>query len=105
MSNFSFRPAVREGVGLLIGLAGSSGSGKTYTALRLASGMAGDKPFAVIDTEAGRAKHYADQFTFHHGDLTPPFSPARYSEAIKAADEAGYPVIVVDSCSHEHAGE
>jgi hypothetical protein len=26
-------------------------------------------------------------------------------EAIKAADEAGYPVIVVDSTSHEHAGE
>lgn len=105
MSNFSFRPAVRENVGLLLGLAGSSGSGKTYTAMRLASGMAGAKPFCVIDTEAGRAKHYADQFKFDHGDLKPPFSPAAYSEAIAAADSAGYPVIVVDSCSHEHAGE
>jgi hypothetical protein len=38
---------------LLIGLAGASGSGKTYTAMRLAKGIAGDKPFAVIDTEAG----------------------------------------------------
>lgn len=103
--SFTFRPAIRENVGLLIGLAGGTGSGKTYTAMRLAAGIAGDKPFAVIDTEAGRAKHYADQFRFDHGDLAPPFSPARYSEAIAAADKAGYPVIVVDSASHEHAGD
>lgn len=103
--SFTFRPAIREGVGLLIGLAGSSGSGKTFTAMRLSSGIAGGKPFAVIDTEAGRAKHYADQFKFDHGDLKPPFSPQAYSEAIKAADDAHYPVIVVDSMSHEHAGD
>lgn len=103
--SFTFRPAVRENVGLLIGLMGSSGSGKTYTAMRLAKGIAGDKVFAVIDTEAGRAKHYADQFRYDHGDLKSPFSPAAYAEAIAAADSAGYPVIVVDSASHEHAGE
>jgi hypothetical protein len=102
---FTFRPAVRESVGLLIGFAGPSGGGKTFSALRLARGIAGDKPFAVIDTEAGRAKHYADQFRFDHGDLKPPFRPMAYAEAIKAADDAGYPAIVVDSFSHEHAGE
>ena len=102
---FTFRPAKREAVGLLIGLAGASGSGKTFSALRLAKGLAGGKPFCLIDTEAGRAKHYADQFTFDHGDLHAPFSPAAYAEAIEAADAAGYPVIVVDSASHEHAGE
>lgn len=102
---FSFRPAIREDVGLLIGLIGSSGSGKTYTAMELASGISGDKRFAVIDTEAGRAKHYADIFKFDHGDLKPPFRPNTYAEAIAAADKAGYPVIVVDSTSHEHAGE
>ncbi len=102
---FTFRPAVRENVGLLIGLAGSSGSGKTYTAMRLAAGISGGKPFAVIDTEAGRAKHYADAFRFDHGDLKPPFRPDAYAAAIAAADEAGYPVIVVDSMSHEWAGE
>lgn len=105
MSGFTFRPAIRENVGLLIGLAGESGSGKTFTAMRLAKGIAGDKRFAVIDTEAGRAKHYADAFPFDHGDLKPPFSPSAYADAIKAADEAGYPVIVVDSMSHEYAGE
>lgn len=105
--SISFRPAVRENVGLLVGLAGASGSGKTYTAMRLASGMTpAGKRFAVIDTENGRASHYAaDQFAFDVAELHAPFSPARYAEAIQAADEAGYSVIVVDSMSHEHAGE
>ena len=102
---FTFRPGVRENVALLIGLAGASGSGKTYTAFRLASGIAGGKPFAVIDTEAGRAKHYADAFKFDHGDLAPPFRPGAYADAIHSADKAGYPVIVVDSMTHEWAGE
>lgn len=102
---FQFKHAIREQVGLLIGLAGGTGSGKTYSAMRLASGIAGNKPFAVIDTEAGRAKHYADQFNFDHGDLHPPFRPETYIEAIMAADKAGYPVIVVDSMSHVWAGE
>lgn len=101
----TFRRAVRENIGLIIGLAGPSGGGKTLSALRLANGLSGGKPFAFIDTESGRGKHYADRFTFDHADLAPPFRPAAYAEAIKAADEAKYPVIVVDSCSHEHAGE
>lgn len=105
MSPFSFRPAKRESVGLLIGLSGGTGSGKTFTALRLAKGIAAGRPFCVIDTEAGRAKHYADRFEFDHGDFLPAFTPDRYAEAIKAADDAKYPVIVVDSCSHEWAGE
>jgi AAA domain-containing protein len=103
--SFQFRPAARENVSLLIGLAGASGSGKTYTAMRLAKGIAGDNPFCVIDTEAGRAKHYADLFRFDHGDFKPPFTPSAYADAILAADKAGYPVIVIDSFSHEHAGE
>jgi hypothetical protein len=105
MSAFTFRKAVREQVGLLVGIAGESGSGKTYSALRLATGMARGKPFCVIDTEAGRAKHYASLFSFDHGDLSAPFRPDRYAEAIDAADKAGYPVIVVDSMSHVWAGD
>jgi hypothetical protein len=101
----SFRPATRENVNLLIGLAGGTGSGKTYTGCRLASGMAGSKRFAVIDTENGRASHYADQFRFDVAQLHAPFTPAAYTEAILAADQAGYPVIMVDSMSHEYAGE
>lgn len=105
MSQFQFKPAIREQVGLLIGLAGGTGSGKTYSAMRMAAGICGDKPFAVIDTEAGRAKHYADAFRFDHGDLTAPFTPEAYAEAIMAADAAKYPCIIVDSMTHEWAGE
>ena len=102
---FQYKKAVRGGVGLIIGLAGGTGSGKTYSAMRLASGIAGGKRFAVLDTEAGRAQHYADQFEYDHGDLKPPFRPDAYKEAIMAADNAGYPVIVVDSISHIWAGD
>lgn len=102
---FQFKPAIRESVGLLIGLSGGTGSGKTYTAMRLAAGISRDRPFAVIDSEAGRAKHYAEQFRFDHGDLKPPFRPDAYVEAIEAADKIGYPVIVVDSTSHVWAGD
>lgn len=103
--SYTFRRAVREKVPLIIGLSGGTGSGKTFSAMRLAKGMAQGKPFCVIDTENGRASHYADQFTFDVLDLRAPFSPDRYAEAIKAADQAGYPVVVVDSMSHVWAGD
>jgi len=90
---------------LLIGVAGPSGSGKTYSALRMASGITDGAPFAVIDTERGRSKHYADQFKFDVAEMEPPFSPARYLEAIEEADKVGYLCIVVDSASHAWAGD
>lgn len=99
--SFEFREPKRENAPLLIGLAGGTGSGKTYSALRLARGLADGKPFAVIDTENGRALHYTDFFPdMRHGHLKAPFSPAAYAAAVKAADEQGFPVIVVDSGSH-----
>lgn len=103
--SYTFRRAVREQVPLIIGLSGGTGSGKTFSAMRLAKGMAHGKPFCVIDTENGRASHYADQFTFDVLDLRAPFSPDAYAQAIAAADRAGYPVIVVDSMSHVWAGD
>lgn len=103
--SFEFRPAKRENVPLLIGLAGGTGSGKTYSAMLLAKGLSGGNKFAVIDTENGRARLYADEFAFDDTDLREPFTPGRYADAIAAADAAGYPVIVVDSMSHEYAGD
>ena len=100
----SFRPATRENVRLLIGLAGGTGSGKTFSAMKLAKGMSNGARFALIDTENGRASHYADQFDFDVADITSPFRPKTYLDAIKAADDAGYPVTIVDSMSHEWEG-
>jgi len=103
---FEFRPAVRANVPLLLGLAGGTGSGKTYSALTLARGIAGGEPFAAIDTENGRMNHYADLFPeLRVGQITAPFRPDKYADAIEAADHAGFPVVVVDSASHEWYGE
>ncbi len=102
---FQFRPAKRENVNLLIGLVAGTGGGKSFSAMRLASGICGDQPFAVIDTEARRALHYADRFKFDHCELSAPFRPQSYLDAIQAADKAGYKAIVVDSTSHIWAGD
>lgn len=99
------RPAIREDIGLLLGLNGPTGSGKTYSALRMARGLAGDDRFVVIDTEHRRALIYADEFKFDWVGFDPPYSPFRYWEAIDAQIKAGYRTIVVDSMSHEYAGE
>jgi hypothetical protein len=92
-------------VWLLLGLAGGTGSGKTYSAMRLAKGLAGDARFGAVDTENGRASHYADEFAFDVVDLGAPFRPERYSEAIQTLADANYPVIVVDSMTHEWDGD
>src|SRR5437867_2486365 len=57
---FEFRPAKREDVGLLIGLSGEQ-VWKDVHRDAPAEEIAGDRKFAVIDTEDGRAKHHADQ--------------------------------------------
>ena len=101
----TFRPAVRENMPLLIGLAGGTGSGKTYSALALANGIGQGARFAVIDTENGRASMYADTFGFDTAELRAPFRPQAYADAIESAEAAGYPVIVVDSTSHEWYGD
>ena len=102
---FQYQKARRENTHLLIGLAGASGSGKTYSAMQLATGISGTEPFAIVDTEARRALHYADQFNFEHVSLGPPFTPERYAAAIKPLAERRFKAIIIDSGSHEWEGE
>lgn len=107
---FEASPAVRKRVPLLVGLTGPTGVGKTMSALRLASGMASvdEGEIYVLDTERGRATHYADRFTFHHVPFMPPFSPADYVAAIEyVAERMGNKpgVLVIDSISHCWEGE
>lgn len=103
---FAIRPAVRESVPLLIGIVGPSGSGKTFSALRLATGIQRVQPgpIVVIDTEANRAKFYADRFKFDHVSFGAPFSPLDYLACIEACVAHGARTIIVDSMSHEHEG-
>lgn len=98
------RKAVRKAIPAIICLYGKSGGGKTYSALKLAQGLVGKDRICLIDTENGRASHYADEFDFDIIDLCPPFSPARYIQAIKTAQDNGYKAIVIDSISHEWEG-
>lgn len=104
--SFQANDAAREHVPLLIGLTGPSGGGKTYSALRLATGIqsvtGGD--IYVIDTESRRALHYADTFNFKHVPFDAPFGSLDYLEALKFCVSKGAKVIVVDSMSHEHEG-
>ena len=105
MTDFHFEVAERHQSSLLIGLAGPSSSGKTYSALRLATGLANGGMIAMIDTESGRGLHYADDFTYQHTRFDPPFSPDRYRDAVVAAAQAKAKVIIIDSMSHEHEGQ
>ena len=104
---FEIKKAIRKGAKTCISIAGESGSGKTYSAIRIARGLVGPQgKIGVIDTEQRRASLYADCFGgFDVIDLEPPYSPARYREAIKTFKEAGYDVVVIDSMSHEWEGE
>lgn len=98
--------AKRVAVPLMVGLVGPSGGGKTYSALRLATGIqrvtGGD--IFVIDTESRRSLHYANQFKFRHVPFVAPFGPLDYLAAIEYCVKRGAKVVIVDSMSHEHEG-
>lgn len=104
MSPVTFHKAERSNIGLLLMLAGGTGAGKTWSAMALAAGMGNGQRFAVCDTENGRASMYADTFDFDVFELTAPFTPDRYQEAVDAAESKDYPVLVIDSMSHEWEG-
>jgi hypothetical protein len=95
-----FKKAQRARIYLKIGLMGPSGSGKTHSALLLAQGLANGGKIAVIDTENGSASLYSHVTDFDVADMEPPFDTEKYIAAIKAAEEAGYAVLVIDSFSH-----
>jgi hypothetical protein len=97
------KKAVREQLKLRVALIGPSGSGKTYTALRLAKGMEAKtgKPTLLIDTENGRGKIYANEFDYCYEAFQEPFSPERYIEYMKAAEEVGVGQLILDGVSPE----
>lgn len=95
----------RQNVKLRLGISGASGFGKTHSALLLAYGMTQDwSKIAVIDTENSSASLYSDLGNFNVLDLSAPFSPKRYIEAIELCEKSGISVVIIDSVSHEWNG-
>jgi hypothetical protein len=93
---------------MTIGLAGPGGSGKTFTALMMATAFAQSEggKVGMIDTEEGRGERYHKHFPeYLYGQLDAPFSPQRYMDAMQQMVDAGAKAIVVDSASHEWEGE
>ncbi len=105
---FQIKLAERKAIPVLICLWGPPGSGKTYSALKVARGLVGPNgKIGVIDTENKRAEFYATiGEPWDHLDFQPPFSPERYIEALDNFEETGgYDCIIVDSMSHVWEGE
>lgn len=96
----------RQNVKLRLGISGASGFGKTYSALQLAYGMTQDwSKIAVIDTENSSASLYSDLGNFNVLNLTAPYSPERYIEAIEICEKSNMEVILLDSITHEWQGQ
>lgn len=107
--SFEITTAERTSAPLSVYIEGESGSGKTYSALLLARGLAGYREvIGIIDTEGGRSLIYADDPDiggFEHMRFDAPYSPERFIEALKIAVAAGWKAVVIDSASLEHDGE
>jgi len=101
-TNITFKRASKTQARLRLALIGPAGSGKTMTALQIATALGG--PVAVMDTEHGSASKYASLFEF---DAFEPasFHPQTYIDAIRVAEEGGYRVLIIDSLSHAWSGK
>ncbi|MGI6558592.1 MAG: ATP-binding protein [Limnochordia bacterium] len=101
-----FRRATKQQAKLRMAIIGPAGSGKTYTALKVATELVPDGRIAVIDTERGSASKYAgtNGFQFDVAELES-FHPHNFIKGISEAEEAGYDVIIIDSLSHAWMGK
>jgi hypothetical protein len=101
---FVFEPARREQRKARIALVGVGGSGKSLTALRIASGL-GCKRIALICSERGSARMHAGKGVEFDMIELQSFSPAMYCYAIEDAAAAGYDALIVDGLSQAWSGK
>jgi hypothetical protein len=98
--------ATRKQAKIKLSLAGSSGSGKSYSAILLAYGLCNDfSKICVIDTENHSASLYSHLGAFNVINLIPPFHPEKYIEAIKLCEQSNIEVIVIDNATHAWSGK
>ena len=103
----TFSRAMRKGAPTLTALYGESGSGKTFSALLIARGLAGPNgKIALLDTETGRGLYYADEIPggYEYAELTAPFTPERYIRSLDVVEAMKVDALVIDSASHEWEG-
>ena len=110
---FEVKKAKREKICVKVALMAPSGGGKTYGALRLATGMANEieketgKKAKILmgNTEQKRGYYYANEFDYDIVDVEAPHNPEKYVELINFAVEQGYDILIIDSTSHEWEGK
>lgn len=99
------RKAERKQSRMRIAISGPSGSGKTMSMLLLARGLVDNwNEIGLIDTENKRGDIYSDLGDYNIITLEAPFTPERFIEAMRACEQAGMKVIIIDSTSHEWEG-
>lgn len=101
------RPAIRPALKARALLSGAPGSGKTRSALIIATTLVADiddPKILVIDTEKESALTYADDFAFEHLRWSPPFEPRELGRTLIEAGQS-YDAVIVDSLSHFWRGE
>lgn len=96
------RQSERKQAKIKMALQGSAGSGKTFSSLLLAKGLAkGDfSKVAVIDSESGSSNLYAHLGNYNVLTLEAPYIIDNYIKAIDICEKAGMECIVIDSLSH-----
>lgn len=94
----AFKKATKKNAKLRLALFGVSGSGKTFSALRIATGLAGKNgKIALIDTERHSASKYADRFNFDVSELE---KPTINNVRMQIEQAKGYDVLIIDSLTH-----
>jgi hypothetical protein len=111
---FKATKAKRELIYAKVALIAPSGGGKTYSALRLATGMLDELKksglskngkILLANTEQSRGRYYANEFEYDIIDVEAPHNPEKYVELIEWVVKQDYPILILDSSSHEWIGK
>ena len=111
---FKIQEAKRELIWTKLALMAPSGGGKTYSSLRIATGMleelkkigqAQNGKILMGNTEHARGRYYANEFKYDIVDLEAPYNPEMFVDFIEYAVSEGYPILILDSTSPEWEGK
>ena len=111
---FDVKQAIRTKIYPKVGIFSPSGAGKTYSSLRMATGMIEEleniygKKFQIwlANNEGDRGSYYSDEFKYKIIELESPHEPEMYYDLIEYAEESEEcGILIIDSLSKEWAGE